>query len=199
MALKLEAGSRLVVATHNPGKVPEIAALLENRYDLTTAGALGLAEPDETESTFTGNALLKARAAAEASGLIAIADDSGLSVRALEGQPGIYSARWAGPTKDFALAMEKVRERLEASGSDDHSAWFTSALAVAWPDGAAVVVEGQVHGDLVFPGRGARGFGYDPIFRPTGHDLTFGEMEPAAKDAMSHRARAFAKLKAALF
>jgi len=199
MALKLEAGSRLVVATHNPGKVPEIAALLENRFDLTTAGALGLAEPDETESTFTGNALLKARAAAQASGLIAIADDSGLSVRALEGQPGIYSARWAGPTKDFALAMEKVRKRLETSGSDDLSAWFTSALAVAWPDGPAVVVEGQVHGDLVFPGRGTRGFGYDPIFRPAGHDLTFGEMEPAAKDAMSHRARAFQKLKAALF
>jgi XTP/dITP diphosphohydrolase len=199
MPLKLEAGSRLVVATHNPGKVPEIAALLDNRFDLTTAGALGLGEPDETESTFTGNALLKARAAAQASGLIAIADDSGLSVRALEGQPGIYSARWAGPTKDFVLAMEKVRERLLASGSDDHSAWFTSALAVAWPDGPAVVVEGQVHGDLVFPGRGTRGFGYDPIFRPTGHDLTFGEMEPAAKDAMSHRARAFEKLKAALF
>jgi XTP/dITP diphosphohydrolase len=199
MALKLEPGSRLVVATHNPGKVPEIAALLDNRFDLTTAGALGLAEPDETESTFTGNALLKARAAAQASGLIAIADDSGLSVRALEGQPGIYSARWAGPAKDFVLAMEKVRERLLASGSDDHSAWFTSALAVAWPDGPAVVVEGQVHGDLVFPGRGTRGFGYDPIFRPAGHDLTFGEMEPAAKDAMSHRARAFEKLKAALF
>lgn len=199
MALKLEPGSRLVVATHNPGKVPEIAALLDNRFDLTTAGALGLAEPDETESTFTGNALLKARAAAQASGLIAIADDSGLSVTALEGQPGIFSARWAGPTKDFALAMEKVRERLEATGSEDLSAWFTSALAVAWPDGAAVVVEGQVHGDLVFPGRGAKGFGYDPIFRPTGHDLTFGEMEPAAKDAMSHRARAFEKLKAALF
>jgi XTP/dITP diphosphohydrolase len=199
MALKLEPGSRLVVATHNPGKVPEIAALLDNRFDLTTAGALDLAEPDETESTFTGNALLKARAAAQASGLIAIADDSGLSVRALEGQPGIYSARWAGPAKDFVLAMEKVRERLLASGSDDHSAWFTSALAVAWPDGPAVVVEGQVHGDLVFPGRGTRGFGYDPIFRPAGHDLTFGEMEPAAKDAMSHRARAFEKLKAALF
>ncbi len=199
MALKLEPGSRLVVATHNPGKVPEIAALLDNRFDLTTAGALGLAEPDETESTFTGNALLKARAAAQASGLIAIADDSGLSVRALEGQPGIYSARWAGPAKDFVLAMEKVRERLLASGSDDHSAWFTSALAVAWPDGPAVVVEGQVHGDLVFPGRGTRGFGYDPIFRPGGHDLTFGEMEPAAKDAMSHRALAFEKLKAALF
>ena len=199
MALKLEPGSRLVVATHNPGKVPEIAALLDNRFDLTTAGTLGLAEPDETESTFTGNALLKARAAARASGLVAIADDSGLSVTALEGQPGIFSARWAGPAKDFALAMEKVRERLEATGSDDLSAWFTSALAVAWPDGASVVVEGQVHGDLVFPGRGAQGFGYDPIFRPTGHDLTFGEMEPAAKDAMSHRARAFEKLKAALF
>jgi len=199
MALQLEPGARLVVATHNPGKAKELAAILENRFELVSAGELGLAEPDETETTFSGNALLKARAAAKASGLIALADDSGLSVAALEGQPGIYSARWAGPAKDFGIAMRKVEERLEATGSDDRAAWFTCALAVAWPEGPAVVVEGEVHGDLIFPGRGTLGFGYDPIFIPQGHGLTFGEMDPAAKDAMSHRARAFARLKAALF
>ncbi|WP_297507389.1 RdgB/HAM1 family non-canonical purine NTP pyrophosphatase [uncultured Caulobacter sp.] len=199
MALKLELGSKLVAATHNPGKVPEIAALLDGRFEIVTAGQLGLPEPDETESTFVGNALLKARHAADRSGLPALADDSGLSVRALDGAPGIFSARWAGPGKDFAIAMKKVEERLEETGSDDRAAWFTSALAVAWPHGPAVVVEGRVDGSLVFPGRGTRGFGYDPIFAPEGHDTTFGEMEPAAKDAMSHRARAFAKLKAALF
>lgn len=199
MALKLETGTKLVAATHNPGKVPEIAALLDGRFEIVTAGQLGLPEPDETETTFAGNALLKARHAADLSGLPALADDSGLSVKALDGAPGIYSARWAGPGKDFAMAMDKVAERIEETGSEDLSAWFTSALAVAWPNGPAVVVEGRVDGTLVFPGRGARGFGYDPIFVPEGHDLTFGEMEPAAKDAMSHRARAFAKLKAALF
>lgn len=199
MALKLEMGSKLVAATHNPGKVPEIAALLDGRFEIVTAGQLGLPEPDETESTFVGNALLKARHAADRCGLPALADDSGLSVRALDGAPGIFSARWAGPGKDFAMAMRKVEERLEETGSDDRAAWFTSALAVAWPHGPAVVVEGRVDGSLVFPGRGTRGFGYDPIFVPEGHETTFGEMEPAAKDAMSHRARAFAKLKAALF
>lgn len=199
MALKLEAGTKLVAATHNPGKVPEIAALLDGRFKILTAGQLGLPEPEETESTFVGNALLKARHAADLSGHVALADDSGMSVTALDGAPGVYSARWAGPTKDFAMAMDKVAERLEEIGSQDRSAWFTSALAVAWPNGPAVVVEGRVDGTLVFPGRGTRGFGYDPIFIPEGHDLTFGEMEPAAKDAMSHRARAFAKLKAALF
>jgi XTP/dITP diphosphohydrolase len=173
--------------------------LLDGRFEIVTAGQLGLPEPDETESTFVGNALLKARHAADLSGLPALADDSGLSITALDGAPGIFSARWAGPTKDFAMAMGKVEERLEETGSDDRSAWFTSALAVAWPNGPAVVVEGRVDGTLVFPGRGTRGFGYDPIFIPEGHDTTFGEMEPAAKDAMSHRARAFAKLKAALF
>ncbi len=199
MALKLEMGSKLVAATHNPGKVPEITALLDGRFEIVTAGQLGLPEPDETESTFVGNALLKARHAADLSGLPAIADDSGLSVKALDGAPGIYSARWAGPGKDFAMAMDKVAERIETTGTEDYSAWFTSALAIAWPNGPAVVVEGRVDGTLVFPGRGARGFGYDPIFVPEGHDTTFGEMDPAAKDAMSHRARAFAKLKAALF
>jgi XTP/dITP diphosphohydrolase len=198
MALKLEPGTRLVVATHNPGKARELAEILENRFPLATAGELGLGEPEETEQTFVGNALLKARAAAEASGLIALADDSGLSVAALDGAPGIYSARWAGPSKDFGLAMAKVEERLEEVGSDDMTAWFTSALAVAWPDGPAVVVEGRIDGRLTFPPRGTLGFGYDPIFIPGGHDQTFGEMQAAQKDAMSHRARAFAKLKAAL-
>jgi XTP/dITP diphosphohydrolase len=198
MALKLDPGTRLVVATHNPGKAVELAAILDNRFELVAAGALGLPEPDETETTFVGNALLKARAAAEASGLIALADDSGLSVAALDGAPGIFSARWAGPDKDFAMAMAKVEARVEASGSDDRSCWFTSALAVAWPGGPAVVVEGRIDGTLTFPGRGTRGFGYDPVFTPIGFEQTFGEMDPAAKDAMSHRARAFAKLKAAI-
>jgi len=198
MPLKLEPGARLVAATHNPGKAREIAELLEGRFDLVAAGELGLPEPEETEATFVGNALLKARAAAAASGLIALADDSGLSVAALGGAPGIYSARWAGPGKDFGVAMRKVEERLEEVGADDFSAWFTSALAVAWPQGPAVVVEGRVDGALTFPPRGDKGFGYDPIFLPEGLDQTFGEMEPAAKDGMSHRARAFVKLKAAL-
>ncbi len=200
MTLKLETGTKLVAATHNPGKAKELAALLDGRFEVLAAGALGLPEPDETETTFVGNALLKARHAAELSGQIALADDSGLSVAALDGAPGIYSARWAGPGKDFALAMDKVAERVEETGSQDRSAWFTCALAVAWPNGGpAVVVQGEVHGTLTFPPRGDRGFGYDPIFIPAGFDQTFGEMEPTAKDAMSHRAVAFAKLKAALF
>jgi XTP/dITP diphosphohydrolase len=199
MPLTLEPGLRLVAATHNPGKAREIAELLDGRFDLVSAGELGLAEPEETEATFTGNALLKARAAAEASSLIALADDSGLSVAALDGAPGVLSARWAGPGKDFGVAMDSVEQQVRESGSHDRTAWFTCALAVAWPDGPAVVVEGRVDGLLTFPRRGARGFGYDPIFTPLGGALTFGEMEPAAKDAISHRARAFAKLKAALF
>lgn len=200
MTLKLETGTKLVAATHNPGKAKELAALLDGRFEVLAAGALGLPEPDETETTFVGNALLKARHAADLSGQIALADDSGLSVAALDGAPGIYSARWAGPGKDFASAMDKVAERLEETGSEDRSAWFTCALAVAWPNGGpAVVVQGEVHGTLTFPPRGDRGFGYDPIFIPAGFDQTFGELEPAAKDAMSHRAVAFAKLKASLF
>ena len=199
MALTLPAGAKLVAATHNPGKARELGELLSGRFEVVSAGSLGLAEPDETETTFVGNALLKARAAAEASGLIALADDSGLSVTALDGAPGIYSARWAGPDRDFALAMAKLEERLDATGSDDRSAWFTCALAVAGPGGPGVVVEGRVDGRLTFPGRGTQGFGYDPIFIPTGHDTTFGEMAPAQKDGMSHRARAFEMLRAALF
>lgn len=199
MALTLEPGAKLVVATHNPGKARELAEILENRFQLVTAGDIGLAEPEETETSFVGNALLKARHAADAGGLPALADDSGLSVAALDGAPGIYSARWAGPSRDFAVAMRKVEERLEEAGAEDRTAWFTCALALAWPQGPAVVVEGRIDGVVDFPPRGSRGFGYDPIFTPEGFDQTFGEMEPAAKDAMSHRARAFAKLKAALW
>ena len=200
MTLTLKTGSRLVVATHNAGKAVEISALLDDRYETVTAGALGLAEPEETEATFMGNAVLKARAAADAAHLPALADDSGMSVEALAGAPGVLSARWAGEPRDFDAAMDRVRRELEArSAADDSRAWFSCALAMAWPDGAVLVVEGRVDGRLVFPGRGTRGFGYDPIFRPDGHEQTFGEMEPGLKHAISHRARAFAKLKAALF
>ena len=198
MNLKLIKGMRIVVATHNPDKVPEISALLGGDYEIVTAGQLNLPEPDETETTFAGNAMLKARHAAERSGEVSLADDSGLSVAALDGAPGIFSARWAGPGKDFAVAMAKVEQRLEEIGATNRTAWFTSALAVAWPDGPCVVVEGLIDGGLTFPPRGDRGFGYDPIFIPQGGTLTFGEMEPAAKDAISHRTRAFEKLRAAL-
>ncbi len=198
MPLTLAPGARLVAATHNPGKAREIAALLEGRFEIVAAGDLGLEEPEETEATFVGNAVLKARAAADACGLIAIADDSGLSVRALDEAPGVLSARWAGEPRDFHAAMARVRRELEVRGADDMSAWFTSALAVAWPHGAVVAVEGRVDGAVGFPGRGDRGFGYDPIFTPAGHEQTFGEMEPTLKDRISHRARAFEKLRAAL-
>ena len=196
--LRLIKGMRLLAATHNPGKAREIAALLGGNYVVVTAGDLNLPEPDETESTFVGNAVLKARHAADASGEVALADDSGLSVAALDGSPGVYSARWAGPDKDFAMAMRRVEERIEETGSRDDRAWFTSALAVAWPGGPVVAVEGRIDGRLTFPPRGDRGFGYDPIFIPDGHAETFGEIDPALKDAISHRALAFAKLKAAL-
>jgi len=196
MSLSLHGVRRLVIATHNPGKAREIAALLDDRFETVAAGDLGLAEPIETEETFVGNAVLKARAAADASGLIALADDSGLSARGLGGAPGVHSADWAGEPRDFAAAMARVEREL--AGSDDRAAWFTCALAVAWPDGPCVAVEGRVHGDLVFPGRGERGFGYDPVFRMAGRDLTFGEMDPAEKERISHRAEAFQKLKAAL-
>jgi XTP/dITP diphosphohydrolase len=199
MPLSLPTGVRLVAATHNPGKARELVELLDSRFSVVSAGELGLPEPDETETTFVGNALLKARLAANASGLIALADDSGLSVTALDGAPGIYSARWAGPSRDFAMAMAKLEERLEATESNDRGAWFTCALAVAWPDGPAVVVEGRVDGRLRFPPRGDKGFGYDPIFLPEGLERSFGEMEANEKTALSHRTRAFEKLKAAVF
>ncbi len=200
MTLSLQTGARLVVATHNPGKAVEIAALLDGRYETVTAGLLGLPEPEETEATFMGNAVLKARAAADAAHLPAIADDSGMSVAALDGAPGVLSARWAGEPRDFGAAMARVRSELEAGGAaEGAAAWFTCSLAVAWPEGPVLAVEGRVDGRLVFPGLGTRGFGYDPIFRPDGHAHTFGEMEPELKHAISHRARAFAKLKAVLF
>lgn len=201
VALSLTPGARLVVATHNRGKAVEVAALLEGRFETLSAGALGLPEPEETEATFVGNAALKARAAADRSGLIAIADDSGLSVAALGGAPGVLSARWAetGAGRDFGEAMARVERALAKLGAQDRTAWFTCALAVAWPHGPVVAVEGRVDGTLLFPGRGERGFGYDPIFIADGERETFGEMEPARKHAMSHRARAFDKLKAALF
>ncbi len=199
MSLSLDAGARLVAATHNPGKARELAALLNGRFEVVSALELGLPEPDEPETTFAGNAMIKARAAADASGLVAIADDSGLCVAALDGAPGVHSARWAGPGRDFAHAMTLVEERLADRDSDDLSAWFVCALAVAWPGAATVVVEGRASGALTFPPRGENGFGYDPIFIPDGGRLTFGEMGAAEKDAISHRAAAFAALAAALF
>ena len=200
MPLQLPPGARLLVATHNPGKAVEIAALLDGRFAAVSAAELGLVEPEETEATFTGNALLKARAGAAASGLIALADDSGLAVAGLDGAPGVLSARWAGEPRDFGAAMARVERELAMRGSADDRTSFHCALAVAWPDdGPAVVVEGRVDGRLVLPGRGDRGFGYDPIFRPDGGRLTYGEMDPAEKHATSHRAAAFARLKAALF
>jgi XTP/dITP diphosphohydrolase len=191
-------GGRLVIASHNEGKVREIRALLDPfGADVVSAGALGLPEPEETEKTFIGNALLKAHAAAAAAGIPALADDSGLAVTALGGDPGIYSARWAGPTKDFAHAMRKVEDGL--AGKTDRSGTFICALALAWPDGHAETVEGTIAGELVWPPRGAHGFGYDPMFRPAGYDITFGEMDPARKHEISHRADAFRQLVARCF
>ncbi len=198
MPLTLAPGTRLVAATHNPGKARELLELLGSGFDVVTAAELGLAEPEETEASFVGNALLKARAAADASGLVALADDSGLSLAALDGAPGIHSARWAGPQRDFQLAMAKVEERWEAAGGDDRSAWFTAALALAWPHAAAVVVEARVDGVVRFPPRGDKGFGYDPIFVPEGETRSFGEMDWDEHAARSHRTLAFAKLKAAV-
>lgn len=197
--MRLNSGERLVAATHNPGKARELAALLESRFEIVTAAALGLAEPDEPETTFVGNAIVKARAAADASGIVAIADDSGLCVAALDGAPGVHSARWSGPSRDFAHAMRLVEKRLSEKETDDRAAWFICALAVAWPKGPIVAVEGRIDGGLCFPPRGEGGFGYDPIFVPQGGAMTFGEMDPATKDAISHRAQAFAALKKALF
>jgi XTP/dITP diphosphohydrolase len=185
-------GDRLVVASHNQGKVEEISALLAPlAIGTVSAGALGLAEPEETGDSFEANAALKARAAADASGLPAIADDSGLAVPALGGSPGIYSARWAGPAKDFRSAMQHVHREL---GDRDRSAQFVAVLALAWPDGDLELFRGEVAGKLVWPPRGERGFGYDPMFVPEGGVATFGELEPAQKHRISHRACAFAKL-----
>ncbi len=190
---------RLVAATHNKGKVSELKDLFEPLgFDVVSAIELDLPEPEETEATFAGNAILKARAAAEATGAPALSDDSGLSVTALGGAPGIYSARWAGEPRDFGRAMEKVQRELDDIGATDRSAKFVCALAVVWPDGHAEVFEGEVHGELTWPPRGNKGFGYDPVFVANDESMTFGEMEPTRKHAMSHRANAVAKLKAAL-
>jgi XTP/dITP diphosphohydrolase len=189
----MKLGPVLVVASHNPGKVREIRDLLAP-FGIETKGAseLGLPEPEETGSTLAQNAALKARAAACASGLPSLADDSGLAVVALNGAPGIYSARWAGEKKDFAAAMARVERELQ--GKEDRSAKFVCALALAVPGGEMQIFEGEVHGKLVFPPRGGKGFGYDPIFVAEGMDETFGEIEPALKHSISHRARAFEKL-----
>jgi XTP/dITP diphosphohydrolase len=194
--MKFARGEVLVVASHNPGKLREIAELLAP-FNLTikSAAELGLPEPEETGATFAENAALKAHAAADASGFTALSDDSGLAVTALDGAPGIYSARWAGPSKDFAGAMSQVEEVLKEKGASDFSAKFVCALALVRPGAEAEIFQGEVTGRLVFPPRGARGFGYDPIFVADGMHETFGEIDPVEKHAMSHRARAFAKLK----
>lgn len=197
---KLQPG-KLVIASHNPGKVREIGDLLAP-YGIETVSAaeLDLPEPDETGTTFIANAELKALQAADLSGLPALADDSGLCVEALNGDPGIFSARWGGEAKDFNLAMKLVWEAIEAKGPDaGHDAHFICALALAWPDGHVEAFEGRVDGTITWPPRGTRGFGYDPIFQPRGHAISFGEMDPEKKHAMSHRADAFAQMVAAVF
>ena len=193
MGRALQPGSRVVMATHNPGKLKEIAALLApHAVEVISAGALGLPEPEETEPDFAGNARLKAVAAATGSGLPALADDSGFCVAALDGAPGVVSARWAGPAKDFGAAMQRVQREMGAAS--DKRAWFISVLALAWPDGHVETFEGRIDGEVVWPPRGEKGFGYDPMFVPEGSRETYGEMAPAEKQATSHRARAFAKL-----
>ena len=195
--MKLAVGDTLVVASHNPGKVREITELLAPfRLHVISARDLEIEEPEETEETFAGNAALKALWVANRSGHMALADDSGLCVAALGGAPGIYSARWAGPGKDFSVAMARVERELKEKGATDMSAKFVSALALALPHETPRIFEGEVQGHLVFPPRGRNGFGYDPIFVADGMTKTFGEMDPAAKLAMNHRTRAFAKLTA---
>ena len=191
------AGGRLVIASHNPGKLVEITALLAPySIEVQGAAALGLTEPEETETTFEGNAALKAHAAVRATGLPALADDSGLVVPALGGAPGIYSARWAGLARDFSVAMARVHDEL---GTKDRAAFFVSVLALVWPDADEVLFRGEVHGTLTWPPRGNNGFGYDPMFTPDGYAETFGELSHAVKYAIDHRARAFQKLVAACF
>ncbi|WP_019645073.1 RdgB/HAM1 family non-canonical purine NTP pyrophosphatase [Novispirillum itersonii] len=189
---RLNPGDTLIVASHNAGKVREIRDLLAPfSIDVRSAGDLNLPEPEETGSTYAENAILKAVAAATAANLPALSDDSGVSVSALDGAPGIYSARWAGPEKDFAMAMRKVIDLV--GPNPDRSVAFICVLCVAWPDGHTECFEGRIDGTLTEP-RGTNGFGYDPFFTPDGYDQTFGEMDPAAKHAISHRARAFTKL-----
>jgi XTP/dITP diphosphohydrolase len=192
-----ETAGKLVLASYNPGKAREMSALLApHGLTVLSAAGLGLAEPEETGATFAANAILKGLAAAGAAGLPALADDSGLAVSALGGQPGIHSARWAGPGRDFAVAMARLEEELTRRGATDRSATFFSVLCLAWPDGRHETFEGRVDGTLVWPPRGANGFGYDPVFQPEGAEKTFGEMTAAEKDALNHRTRAFAKLAA---
>ncbi len=193
-------GEQLVLATHNPGKVREIGDLLRPfAVSVVSAGELGLPEPEETGTTFVANAELKALAAARAARLPALADDSGLVVPALGGAPGVVSARWAGPGKDFGIAMRRVERELAALPAADPRASFACALTLAWPDEHIETFEGFVHGRLVFPPRGSHGFGYDPIFQADGYGITFGEMDPAEKHRISHRADAFRQLVDACF
>lgn len=195
MSRKFNVKDRLVIASHNSGKVREITDLLQPLgIQIIGAADLGLIEPEETGQTFIENAVLKAELAAQASGLPALADDSGLVVNALGGAPGIYSARWAGPDKDFTHAMRRVSEALLLGGNPDRSCSFVCALALSWPDGHTESFEGRVAGTVTWPARGERGFGYDPIFTPNGYSQTFGEMDPEHKHAMSHRADAFSQL-----
>jgi len=189
----------LVVATHNPGKLRELGAPFASRgIEVTSSTARGLAEPAETGATFAANARIKAHAAAGAAGLPALADDSGLEVAGLDGRPGVRSARWAGPGRDFGLAMARVRDELAARfgsfAAADRRARFVAVLCLAWPDGDEVLCEGRVDGELVDPPRGAGGFGYDPMFVPAGHGRTFAEIAPAEKQALSHRGRALERL-----
>ena len=199
MTRKLEPG-KLIAATHNKGKVSELKDLFEPLgFEVVSAADLDLDEPEETELTFEGNALIKARFAAQATGAPALSDDSGLEVTALGGMPGVHTALWAGEPRDFYVAMEKVERELQAIDAKDRSANFVSCLAVAWPDGHEMTFRGESHGTLTWPPRGEMGFGYDPVFVPVGFDVTYAELEPAQKHAMSHRAAAVEKLKAALF
>jgi XTP/dITP diphosphohydrolase len=192
------AGRKLVIASHNPGKVREIRDLLNPLgFDVISAGEAGAPEPEETGETFAQNALIKAEACLNATGLPALADDSGLAVDALGGAPGIYAARWAGPDKDFGMAMERVERELQEAGAttpETRRANFVCALALAGTDDCHHIFIGRVFGHLVWPPRGDRGFGYDPVFVPEGYDITFGEMDPDEKHRISHRAAAFAKL-----
>ena len=201
---RLFTGRELLIATHNEGKVNEYRALLApRRLVLKTAGALGLDEPEETGDSFAANARLKAQAAARATGRPALADDSGLAVDGLDGAPGVFSARWAGPKRDFSLAMRRVHEALlERFGewdAADHRAAFVAVLCLGWPDGHVEIVEGRVEGELVAEPRGDRGFGYDPIFVPAAERRTFGEMDPSEKQRISHRRRAVDALLATCF
>ena len=193
-------GTELVMATHNPGKVRELGELLAPLgIKAISVGDLGLPEPLEDGDSFAANARIKAAAAVAASGLPALADDSGLVVHALDGAPGIFSARWADAAGGFQTAMERVGRELKALGTADRTGHFVAALALAWPDGHVEIFEGRVYGTLVWPTRGNNGFGYDPIFVADGHAITFGEMDPAKKHAISHRADAFAKMLAGCF